>query len=403
MKCIFNSDSIKNILTLRYDPTSNPLISKLTWSDFTETENKCNDNHLEELLCKKIEENLSKTKEKIILSLSGGIDSTLILYLLKKSIPNSKIITLTMTFSESVDESTQAANLASELDVEHRVLHIDNMLQELPKAISIIKMPFWDIHWYYLMKKAKSISKHIVSGDGGDELFGGYTFRYQKFYSELKLNMTPVEKVRLYLNCHERDWVPDQEKIFTKKIPFSWNKIYSFLLPYFDNSLSPINQILLADFNGKLMFNSTPMNARFSDYFDINLITPLLSNSLISYATHLHSKQKYDSRRNIGKIPLRNLLKKNKSKILDSYIKQGFSVNTLSLWRNHGRELCNNYLVDGRVVRDGWIDGNWIKLHFSKLDNNLDVRYVNKFLGLLAFEIWYRLFITKEISSTTLI
>ncbi len=28
---------------------------------------------------------------------------------------------------------------------------------------------------------------------------------------------------------------------------------------------------------------------------------------------------------------------------------------------------------------------------------SLDVRYINKFLGILALEIWYRLFITKEI------
>ncbi len=31
----------------------------------------------------------------------------------------------------------------------------------------------------------------------------------------------------------------------------------------------------------------------------------------------------------------------------------------------------------------------------------LDVRYVNKFLGLLALEIWYRLFITKEMKPDT--
>jgi len=28
---------------------------------------------------------------------------------------------------------------------------------------------------------------------------------------------------------------------------------------------------------------------------------------------------------------------------------------------------------------------------------NLDIKYVNKFLGLLAFEIWYRIFVTKEL------
>ena len=30
--------------------------------------------------------------------------------------------------------------------------------------------------------------------------------------------------------------------------------------------------------------------------------------------------------------------------------------------------------------------------------DNIDVRYVNKFLGLLALEIWYRLFITNDIN-----
>ena len=44
---------------------------------------------------------------------------------------------------------------------------------------------------------------------------------------------------------------------------------------------------------------------------------------------------------------------------------------------------------------------NWIKKHLKKLDEKPDVRYVNKFLGLLAFEIWYRIFITKEMNPET--
>ena len=42
---------------------------------------------------------------------------------------------------------------------------------------------------------------------------------------------------------------------------------------------------------------------------------------------------------------------------------------------------------------------DWIKKHLKKLDEKPDVRYVNKFLGLLAFEIWYRIFVTKEMNS----
>ena len=42
-----------------------------------------------------------------------------------------------------------------------------------------------------------------------------------------------------------------------------------------------------------------------------------------------------------------------------------------------------------------------VKKHLKKIDENPNVRYVNKFLGLLAFEIWYRIFITKEMNPET--
>ena len=81
--------------------------------------------------------------------------------------------------------------------------------------------------------------------------------------------------------------------------------------------------------------------------------------------------------------------------------KQGFSVNTTNLLNSHGRELCDYYLSDARIVKEGWINKEWINKNIKKLDKNPDVRYVNKFLGLLAFEIWFRLFVTREIKPTT--
>ena len=40
------------------------------------------------------------------------------------------------------------------------------------------------------------------------------------------------------------------------------------------------------------------------------------------------------------------------------------------------------------------INSNWIKQYASK--NDLDVRYINKLLGILALEIWYRLFVIND-------
>ncbi len=257
-------------------------------------------------------------------------------------------------------------------------------------------MPFWDTHWYHIAKAAQKFSKSLVSGDGGDELFGGYTFRYKKFLSNYDSKMTPLEKTKLYLDCHQRDWVPDQENLFGKKANFSWNDIYSKLVPYFENSLSPLDQVFLADINGKLLYNWIPLNSGFHRHFKIKAITPLLSKELMNYASHLDNSIKYNQKTNVGKIPLRTILAKHVDSNLIMPNKQGFSVNTVNLWKTHGKKLCNYYLDQARIVQDRWINADWVKTHFKKLDRDLDVRYVNKFLGLLAFEIWYRIFITKE-------
>ena len=79
--------------------------------------------------------------------------------------------------------------------------------------------------------------------------------------------------------------------------------------------------------------------------------------------------------------------------------KLGFNVNTLNLWKSFGQSLCEEYLIDSEVVKNEWINKDWISKYIHKAD--LDVRYVNKFLGLLAFEIWYRLFVTRDMNENT--
>ena len=393
-------ESITNILTLRYDPSIKPNLPKKAWSDLKPSIQKPSIEFIEKSIKGTIRKQLDNSSvKKICIALSGGIDSALILTLIKKTLPDIQVDAISVKFANSVDETESASKIAAELEVDHHIIYIENYLRELPKAISIIKLPFWDLHWYHVVKKSQSLSKHLASGDGGDELFGGYTFRYKKFLSLTNTNSTPLEKVKAYLSCHERDRVPDQEKLFGKKSKFSWESIYERLITYFDNPLSTIEQVFLADYNGKLLHNFNPINTKILNYFDAESISPLLSEDMISYALGIPFQYKYDKTKDIGKLSLRKLLSKYNIDKLVPNEKLGFNVNTLNLWKSFGQSICQEYLMDSEITKDGWINKDWISKYIHKTD--LDVRYVNKFFGLLAFEVWYRLFVTKDMSANT--
>ena len=99
------------------------------------------------------------------------------------------------------------------------------------------------------------------------------------------------------------------------------------------------------------------------------------------------------------KLQFRSILDSNDCSHLINKEKLGFNVNTINLWKSQGQKLCKEFLIDSRIVKDNWINDEWIKKYINNSD--LDVRYVNKFFGLLAFEIWYRLFVTKEMDGET--
>ena len=388
---------IQNILTLRYDPLQDTHLPVLHSYDFTSSK-KPDLTFIENTLKNSIQTKLESAKN-LTISLSGGIDSTLVLALIRKTFPDLKINAISIKFAHSTDETLMAKKIADFFEVEHEIIDIDNYFLELPAAISIIELPFWDIHWYYIAKNAKDKSNFLASGDGGDELFGGYTFRYSKFLSLIKPDSTPLDKIQAYLSCHERDWVPDQEKIFNSKTNFSWKSINSIFMPFFNNSLSPLNQVFLADYNGKLLYNFSIIGNKINQFFNLKPVAPILDPELISYASHLSPESKYNLNKNKGKLPLRSLLSKHQCDSLVSKEKLGFSVNTINLWNSIGKELCHSYLDNARIVEDGWINKEWISSHIAKPD--LDIKYVNKFLGLLSLEIWYRLFVTKELNSST--
>ena len=87
-----NPSSVVDILTLRYDPSIKPNLPIKTWKDFQPTIYSPNISQIEKSICNYIQQKLEKFQdEKVSIALSGGVDSTLVLSLLRKIKPEITI------------------------------------------------------------------------------------------------------------------------------------------------------------------------------------------------------------------------------------------------------------------------------------------------------------------------
>ena len=354
--------------------------------------------------------------------LSGGMDSGSIAALASKDINNLKSFTCGFDLKNAsgiellFDERVNAEIMSSSFNTEHYeiVLKSGDMERCLNSLIYHIEEPRVGQSYpnYYISKLASKFVNVVLSGIGGDELFAGYTWRYNR-----------VKNARDCNDFLDRSYSYWQRLIEDKDVKevFSpiWNEIKDFnRKEVFKNMFQGISEKTLNDeeyINQTLYFeNKTFLHGLFVIEDKISMAhgletrVPFMDNDLVDFAMSCPIKYKFDfnssseiidendlyKKRNVtqlsssqGKKILREAMKENLPNSIINARKQGFSAPDNSWFRGDSIEFIKKTLCrsDAKIYK---------YMNFKKVNSIIEQHLTGEknlrllIWSLLNFEIW---------------
>jgi len=370
--------------------------------------------------------------------LSGGIDSSAILAFASK-VSEQPVKAFTMGFGEGSDEISDARYVAEAFGADHETLvSKTNILKEYPKMIWYADMPKRNLYPYYIMTEASKHVKVILGGLGGDELFGGYEWKYQfaedvererkaipnsltktlskrvnelirytcrhgsifdiEHVHQLKRVAHFNDNLNLYLLVMSLDEIFHKEclkkiysrKLLSRKLP----EVSEVFSEYFRNDYAFMDQIMLADFSVKMPDDFLHVEDTMSMANSIEARVPMLDNEMVDLAFSIPSTFKYRERD--GKY----IFKKAMKGILPDRVlkkeKRGFGGTVGIQFSQEIGEYAKQILPEGHVVREGFVKKEYIEnvlRHKTSMDL---IKHYIVVWDLLAFELWYRMYMLDQ-------
>jgi asparagine synthase (glutamine-hydrolysing) len=341
--------------------------------------------------------------------LSGGIDSSTIVALMQAQ-TSRPIKSFTIGFiEEGYNEAAHAKAVAAHLGTDHTELYVSSQqaLDVIPKLPTLYDEPFSDSSQIPTFLISQMTRQHVtvsLSGDGGDELFGGYN-RYlmtQGLWNKIRILPLPVRKI---ISSILKTITPDQYNNFSRwvgvleKYPNLGDKIHkgSDVLSY--NSISELYLSLTSHWTDVdlLLKNSNEYkrNGISPEFYQdeihgmmaldsltylpddilckvdraamgVSLETrvPMLDQRVVEFSWSLPMHMKI--RNGEGKWILREVLSKYVPRELTDRPKMGFGIPLDSWLRGPLRDWAESQLSESRLNQEGYFNSGPIRQKWAE-------------------------------------
>jgi len=232
-----------------------------------------------------------KEKENIngqfAVMLSGGLDSSLIAAISQPDLT----LTCSLSFGEKYDEFTYAKTVVKHLKLNHQVVEVkrEGFEEKLRSGVLAIgkPIPHFSIYPLYLLfAKAKEMgTKHVMMGDGADELLGGYT---RNLITKLILDLYDLPELQNYASLL-KTIIGSPIELYSKVT--NPRRSVEELMPYWDDKRDVVSNMNYVDL--KLQMEcQTEMVEGIARAFDIQVHSPFLNRTLVDFCLSLPAEYK---------------------------------------------------------------------------------------------------------------
>lgn len=340
--------------------------------------------------------------------LSGGLDSSSIVYFMEKDL-KEKLNTFSIGFSGKYDESKEAKIISSKFRTNHHNKYFtEKDFEEIRKEIFYhYDEPFSDpsmFPTFFLSKFAREKVTVALSGDGGDEIFGGYP-RYNmgvqmellrkipRFLRKIMLikkiqNKTLkklIEGIRLSLLPKEKLYSEAREEVYKPEIykKLVYSKFSEFLKLSKGNLTEGI--ILMDRYFNTLGDNYLTKVDRASMANALEVRSPFLDYRFLEFSSKIPTKNKISFRQ--GKILFREMVKDILPKEIVNKKKTGFTppIEEWILKESYEKELKESLekLYQKKIISKEWRD-----FYLSEVFPNKDTLHKVYRIRLYLFNEW---------------